>query len=87
MQIMVKLYTWFIQAWLCKIQGLLKTYTTVFKDYKSMKHTESNIKSSFANDGLIERINKYQKISIKLLSLYLVQHYAAPNKGTILILY
>ena len=44
-----------------------------------MKHTELDIK---ANDGLIERINKYQKISIKLLSLYLVQHYAAPNKGT-----
>ena len=29
---------------LCKIQGLLKTYTTVFKDYKFMKQTESDIK-------------------------------------------
>ena len=40
--------TWFIQARLCKIsrtfQGLLKSYTTVFKDYKFMKHTESDIK-------------------------------------------
>ena len=36
--------TWFIQARLCKIQGLLKTYTTVFKDYMFMKHTESDIK-------------------------------------------
>ena len=47
-----------------------------------MKHTELDIKFNFANDGLIEHINKYQKISIKLLPLYLVQHYAAPIKGT-----
>ena len=48
-----------------------------------MKYTESDtLKSNFANDGVIERINKYQKISINLLSLYLVQYYAAPNKGS-----
>ena len=55
-----------------------KTYSTVLKDY----HTELDIKIFFANDGLIELKNKYQRISIKLLSLYLVQHNAAPNKGT-----
>ena len=43
-----------------------------------MKNTELDIKI----DRLIEQIYKYQKISIKLLSLYLVQHYTAPNKGT-----
>ena len=52
-----------------------------------MKHTKSDIKFNFANDRLIERINKYQKISIKLLSLYLVQKYAAPNKGTTILYY
>ena len=34
----------FIQARLCKIQGLLKIDTTVFKDYKFMTHTEPEIK-------------------------------------------
>ena len=46
-----------------------------------MKHTESDIKSNFVNDKLIEQIHKYQKISIKLLSLYLVQHYLHQIKG------
>ena len=50
-----------------------------------MKHTELQmytLKFNFANDGLIEQKNEYQKISIKLFSLYLVQHYAETNKGT-----
>ena len=46
-----------------------------------MKQTELPLKSNFTNDGPIKRMDKYQKISIKLMSLYLVQHYAAPNKG------
>ena len=35
-------FTWFIQARLCKIKDFLRTYiiyTTVFMDYKFMKHT------------------------------------------------
>ena len=47
-----------------------------------MNHTELDIKIYFAKDELIEQKNKYQKISIKWLSLYLVQHNAAPNKGS-----
>ena len=30
----------FIQASLCKIQGLLKDFPTVFKDWKLMKNTD-----------------------------------------------
>ena len=41
-------------------QVLLKTYTTVFKDYI----LNQTLKSNFINDGLIEQINKYQIIML-----------------------
>ena len=47
-----------------------------------MKHTDLDIKIYFAKDVLIKQKNKYHKISIKWLSLYLEQQNAAPNKGT-----
>ena len=36
-------FTRFIQARLCKIQGLLKDFPTVFKDWKLKKNTDLHI--------------------------------------------
>ena len=51
-----KKYTGFIQARLCKIQGLLKDFPTVFKDWKLKKNTDLHVKILFWK--LLESITK-----------------------------
>ena len=60
--------SWFIQASLCKIQGLLRDLPAVFKDYKIMKNIDLHIEILQDNE------NKY-KISVPLYQKKAQQFY------------
>ena len=61
-----------------KFNDFSRTSKNLYYSFQGLQVYENilnyTIKSNFANVGLIEQIKRYHKISIKLLSHYLVQH-------------
>ena len=72
------MYTGFIQASSCKIQGLLKYFPTVFKDLKLIKNTGLHIKILLRPLLKILVLENQCKIMVPLIGAA----YVEPNKGT-----